>query len=55
MDDTQKDLETEFKIISIMQTITEELDDEGKRILRKIFSIDQSSRKSTKDRIRLRR
>jgi len=43
LDESEKELETGIKVVSIMQTITEELDDEGRRMLRKILGIDQSS------------
>jgi hypothetical protein len=35
------DLETAFKVVSIMQTITEELDEEGKKAWRKMLGIDE--------------
>ena len=35
------DLETAFKVVSIMQTITEELDEEGKKAWRKMLGIDK--------------
>lgn len=42
-------METGLKVVSIMQTITEELDEEGKRMLRKILGIRQPDRKSSED------
>ena len=49
LSDSEKDLETGLKVVSIMQTITEELDEEGKRMLRKILGIRQPDRKSSED------
>ena len=40
MDATQKDLEAGFKVVSIMQTITEELDERSRKMLRKMFCIE---------------
>jgi hypothetical protein len=33
--------EVAFKVVAIMQTLTEELDDAGKKILRKLFGIPE--------------
>ena len=49
MDDYQKDLETDIKVVSIMQTITEELDEKGKRMLRKILGMDHSGDRTAKE------
>jgi len=46
-DDT--DLETAFKVVAIMQTITEDLDESGKRIWRKMLGISTTSSTSQKD------
>jgi hypothetical protein len=39
--DDDKDLETAFKVVSIMQTVTEELDETGKRAWRKMLGLDE--------------
>ena len=39
--DDDKDLETAFKVVSIMQTVTEELDEKGKRAWRKMLGLDE--------------
>jgi hypothetical protein len=49
LDESEKELETGIKVVSIIQTITEELDDEGRRMLRKILGIDQSSDRQPKN------
>ena len=45
MNEDDSDLETGFKVVAIMQTITEELDESGKRVWRKMLGI--SSKQST--------
>jgi hypothetical protein len=42
------DLETGFKVVAIMQTITEELDESGKRIWRKMLGISPESTNNEK-------
>ncbi|MFW9805765.1 MAG: hypothetical protein ACFFFK_03470 [Candidatus Thorarchaeota archaeon] len=44
MEEDDSDLETAFKVVAIMQTITEELDETSKRIWRKMLG--QESKKS---------
>lgn len=39
MEEDDSDLETAFKVVAIMQTITEDLDESGKRIWRKMLGI----------------
>jgi hypothetical protein len=41
MSEEDPDLETAFKVVSILQTITEELDEEGKKAWRKMLGIDE--------------
>lgn len=43
--DDDKDLETAFKVVSIMQTVTEELDETGKRAWRKMLGLDEKKEK----------
>jgi hypothetical protein len=43
LSEEDQDLETSFKVVSIMQTITEELDEEGKRAWRKMLGIDEEN------------
>ncbi len=45
MEEKESDLETGFKVVAIMQTITEELDESGKRIWRKMLGQEQSAPK----------
>jgi len=44
MCDKDQDLETAFKVVSIMQTITEELDEKGKRAWRKMLGIKEDQK-----------
>lgn len=44
MCDKDQDLETAFKVVSIMQTITEELDEKGKRAWRKMLGIKEEQK-----------
>ena len=37
MDKDESDLETAFKVVAIMQTITEDLDENGRRMWRKML------------------
>jgi hypothetical protein len=39
MEEDEPDLETAFKVVAIMQTITEDLDESGKRAWRKMLGI----------------
>lgn len=39
MDEDETDLETAFKVVAIMQTIAEDLDESGKRAWRKMLGI----------------
>lgn len=49
MNDSQKEQETGFKVVSIMQTITEELDERERRMLRKLFGIEHPRTEVTKE------
>ncbi|MGY5871542.1 MAG: hypothetical protein RTV72_04785 [Candidatus Thorarchaeota archaeon] len=49
MKDDDKDLETAFKVVSIMQTVTEELDEKGKRAWRKMLGLDEKKDERTSD------
>lgn len=42
----EPDLETAFKVVAIMQTITEDLDESGKRAWRKMLGIPTKSETS---------
>ena len=50
MGEEDPDLETTFKVVAIMQTITEELDDDGRRAWRKMLGITTPPNTSLKDR-----
>ena len=50
MKDDEPDLETAFKVVAIMQTITEDLDESGKRAWRKMLGISSKSASSPKRR-----
>ena len=50
MEEDEPDLETAFKVVAIMQTITEDLDESGKRIWRKMLGISSKSVSSPKKR-----
>lgn len=39
LEEDEPDLETAFKVVAIMQTITEDLDEEGKRAWRKMLGL----------------
>lgn len=52
MKEKEPDLETGFKVVAIMQTITEELDESGKRIWRKMLGQEQSEPKQKQNRKR---
>jgi DNA-binding XRE family transcriptional regulator len=41
LEEDEPDLETAFKVIAIMQTITEDLDESGKRMWRKMLGLEQ--------------
>jgi hypothetical protein len=47
--DDDPDLETAFKVVAIMQTITEELDEKGKRAWRKMLGIPEKPVESSSD------
>ena len=49
MEEDEPDLETAFKVVAIMQTITEELDESSKKIWRKMLGITDEPRTSLKD------
>lgn len=43
VEEDEPDLETAFKVVAIMQTITEDLDESGKRAWRKMLDIKTKS------------
>ncbi|MCK5389671.1 MAG: hypothetical protein KAJ36_04235 [Candidatus Thorarchaeota archaeon] len=49
MKDDDKDLETAFKVVAIMQTITEELDESSKRLWRKMLGLSDKPSQSPED------
>ncbi len=52
VEEKESDLETGFKVVAIMQTITEELDESGKRIWRKMLGQEKSEPKRKQNRKR---
>jgi hypothetical protein len=42
MEKDESDLETAFKVLAIMQTITEDLDENGRRMWRKMLGQEQT-------------
>ncbi len=44
--DEESELETAFKVVAIMQTITEDLDEKSKRMWRKMLGISDKPKKS---------
>ncbi|MFW9834646.1 MAG: hypothetical protein ACFFEK_11665 [Candidatus Thorarchaeota archaeon] len=48
MEEEKSELETAIKVVAIMQTITEELDETGKRIWRKMLGQEPKSLKTKK-------
>jgi len=49
LNNSQKDQETGVKVVYIMQTIAEELDERERRMLRKLFGIEHPRTKVTKE------
>ena len=47
MEEDDPDLETAFKVVAIMQTITEELDESGKRAWRKMLGVSEGDKETT--------
>lgn len=47
--DEDSELETAFKVVAIMQTITEDLDEESRKMWRKMLGISDNPKKSVKD------
>lgn len=47
MEEDELDLETAFKVVAIMQTITEDLDESGKRAWRKMLGISHVDKETT--------
>ena len=47
LSDEEKELETAHKVVAIMQAITEDLDEPGKKAWRKMLGIKNNSRKSS--------
>ena len=41
LEEDKPDLETAFKVVAIMQTVNEELDESGKRMWRKMLGLKQ--------------
>lgn len=50
MEEDEPDLETAFKVVAIMQTITEDLDECGKRAWRKMLGIATPPNTTKKER-----
>ena len=48
MEEDEPDLETALKVVAIMQTITEDLDESGKRAWRKMLGISSKPANSPK-------
>ena len=48
MKEDEPELETAFKVVAIMQTITEDLDESGKRAWRKMLGISSKPAKAPK-------
>lgn len=48
MEEEDSDLEVAFKVVAIMQTVTEDLDESGKRIWRKMLGISTKQKTSPK-------
>jgi hypothetical protein len=44
MEKDESDLETAFKVVAIMQTITEDLDENGRRMWRKMLGQEKTDR-----------
>jgi hypothetical protein len=49
LEEDEPDLETAFKVVAIMQTIAEELDESSKKMWRKMLGISDKPRTSPKD------
>jgi hypothetical protein len=49
VEEEEPDLETAFKVVAIMQTITEDLDESGKRAWRKMLGISTTHDSIKKD------
>ena len=49
MTDDESELETAFKVVAIMQTIAEDLDESSKKMWRKMLGLSDTSKKSPKD------
>ncbi|MHA1925791.1 MAG: hypothetical protein ACXABV_12595 [Candidatus Thorarchaeota archaeon] len=49
MSDEEKELETAHKVVAIMQAVTEDLDEPGKRAWRKMLGITDKPRASSDD------
>ena len=49
LEEDEPDLETAFKVVAIMQTITEDLDESSKRIWRKMLGLSDEPRTSPTD------
>lgn len=47
--DDESELETAFKVVAIMQTITEDLDESSKRMWRKMLGLSDKPKKSPED------
>jgi hypothetical protein len=52
MEEDDSELETAFKVVAIMQTISEDLDESAKRMWRKMLGISTEPRISSKKRTR---
>jgi hypothetical protein len=49
LEEDEPDLETAFKVVAIMQTIAEDLDESSKRMWRKMLGLSDETRTSPKD------
>jgi hypothetical protein len=49
VEEDEPDLETAFKVVAIMQTITEDLDESGKRAWRKMLGLSENQNDDSKD------
>ncbi|MFW9794307.1 MAG: hypothetical protein ACFFEE_08395 [Candidatus Thorarchaeota archaeon] len=50
MTDDESELETAFKVVAIMQTITEDLDEKGRRAWRKMLGIPEKPIETSSER-----
>ena len=48
MEENEHDLETAYKVVAIMQTIAEDLDESSKKMWRKMLGLSDNPKKSPK-------